>query len=608
MQTPWRIPLLLGGLLAGLNTALAAISLPIEFRQDGIPYNLQSQRGVPIGTVVGTPPGSDGRMPTGVNESGTYNPPTPNQFQSLVAFGGIPGLVGSDWLAVSNSSILQAGATPFSGAVAEEMRLPVARSNNVVVLVLRRGQVGAPYLSRQISFKFGAIVEVPETDEDGQLLGVVKETYWQPEPHTTNEHANTGYYWSPNADCVFAVQPGPIFVTWKKTEPYTAATKPTDYENPGGPPSYWTNGASIYLLYTARYVVSGSPIKPPHKIYWTQRGFALLGKPVLVPTARVGDIAIVYHAGFPHTVTNEYREPTDTSPTDGSDSQELQELRTLWYDEQQKSILAYNREGRVFVEVLGDVRDDDSRVHLGFEIVDVFKNPTPSDVPIDLGERITPPPPGNPLELFPEPIQQQGDAFAYQHQVASASRPEYYAARETVNLNDYLVHWMEEGVERLKWPAFLGRYKLAWPADVSKYSHYVRPPAATETEAKATAIALPTANVPTIEYQDPFDRPRAKLTETFKFYTWLDPDYPAHRTLLRFTSGEDIAFERVFSWLDEGLHHPDLTLPVFDTDFAALAGRGCRPWPCQDRGRLPAPDRSRQKPGRPIRRRRLLRR
>jgi len=559
----------LGGLLTGLNAALAAIPLPIEFRQDAIPYNLQSQRGAPIGTVVGTPPGSDGRMPTGLNESGTYNPPTPNQFQSSVSFGGIPGLVQSDWLAVSNSTVLQSGTTPFSGAVAEAMRLPVARSNNVVVLVLRRGQIGAPYVSRQILFKFGAIVEVPESDERGQLLDVVKETYWQAEPHTTDDHENTGYYWSPNAGCVFAVQPGPIFVTWKKTEPYTATTKPTDYENPGGPPSYWTNGASIYLLHTVRYVVSGSPIKPPRKIYWTQRGFALLGKPVLVPTARVGDIAIVYHAGFPHTVEEEYSEPTDTSPTDGSGAQELQELRTLWYEEQQKSILAYNREGRVFVELLGDVRDDDSRDHLGFEIVDVFKNPTPSDVTIELGERITPPPPGDLLGLYPEPIQQQGDGFTYQHQVAGADHPEYYAARETVNLNDCLVHWMEEGVEHLKWPASLGRYKLAWPADAAKYSHYVRPPAATETEAKATAITLSTANVPTIQYQDPFDRPRAKLTETFMFYTWLDPDYPAHRTLLRFTSGEDIAFERVFSWLDEGLHHPDLTLPVFDTDFAA---------------------------------------
>lgn len=574
MQIRCNTFILLGGLLAGISESVLALTvpLPLEFRQDAITYNLQSRRGVPISTVVGTPPGSDGRSPTQSQQEAdglTLNPPTTNQFRSLISFGSIPGLVQTDWMAVSNSTVLQQGTTPFNGAVAEEMRLPLARSNNVVVLVLRRGQIAAPYLCRQISFKFGAIVEVPETDERGRLLDVVKETYWLAEPYSTNKHEESAYYWSPNARKVFAVQAGPVFITWKKAEPYTVATKPTDYENPGGPPSFETNGASIYLLYTMRYVVSGSPVKTPRKMYWTERGFRRLGKPVAVPVARVGDIQIVYNEAFPRTVEKEYSDPSDTSPTDGSDTQTLQELRTLWYDKQQGNLFAFNKEGRVFVEILGDPRSDNSRVHLGFEIVDVFKQPTPVDVQVDLGERITPPPPGDLSLLFPEPIQQGGSTFTYQRQVAGADRPELYATRETVNLNDYLVHWMEEGVEALKWPALLGRYKLAWPADVAKYSHYIRPPAATDNEAKETAVALATLNVPTIEYQDPMDRPRAKLTETFKFYTWLDRDHPAHRTLLRFTSGDEVAFERVFSWLDEALHHPDLTLPVFDTDFAA---------------------------------------
>ncbi|HOK77724.1 MAG TPA: hypothetical protein PLW35_08395, partial [Verrucomicrobiota bacterium] len=396
-----------------------------------------------------------------------------------------------------------------------------------------------------------------------------KETYWLAEPYSTNKHENAGYYWSPNARKVFAVQSGPIFVTWKKAEPYTAATKPSDYENPGGPPSFETNGASIYLLYTMRYVVSSSPIKQPRKMFWTERGFRRFGKPVAVPLARVGDIQIVYNNAFPRTVDNEYSDPTDTSPTEGSTNQTLRELRTLWYDKQQGNLFAYNREGRVFVEILGDVRSDNSRVHLGFEIVDVFKHPTPLDVTIELGERITPPPPGDITSLFPDPILQGPVNFTFQRQVAGTDRPEYYATRETVNLNDYLVHWMEEGVAGLKWPSLLGRYKLAWPTDVAKYSHYIRPPAATEAEAKETAIPLSALNTPTIEYQDPLDRPRAKLTETFEFYTWLDREHPAHRTLLRFTSGDEVAFERVFSWLDEGLHHPDLNLPVFCTDFSA---------------------------------------
>src|SRR6185369_1447139 len=116
-----------------------------------------------------------------------------------------------------------------------------------------------------------------------------------------------------------------------------------------------------------------------------------------------------------------------------------------------------------------------------------------------------------------------------------------------------MVHWMEEGLVGLRWPSLFSRYRLAWPVDVSKYSHYIRPLVATENEARETAVPLATDNVPIIEYQDPFDRPRAKLTEEFNFYTFLSPTYPAHRTLLRFTSGENIAFERVFSWLDTTL-------------------------------------------------------
>ncbi|MBM3880723.1 MAG: hypothetical protein FJ387_13575 [Verrucomicrobia bacterium] len=570
MRIPWNIPRLWGGLLVGVGTALAAIQVPLEFRQEKVTYNLQSQRGVPISSTVGTPRGSDGRVPTGINESGSYNLPTPNQFQGLISFGGIPGLVKADWLAVSNSPALRAGVTPFDGVVAEQMRLPIGRSNGAVALVVRRAQIGTPYLSRQVSFAFGALVGVPNTDEYGRLLtNIVKETYWLPEPYSTNQHTDTGYYWSPHAGRVFAVQAGPVFVTWRKAQTYTEGTKPSTYENPGGPPNFETNVGTVYLLYTMRYVVSGGAVQSPRKIYWTQRGFQTLGKPVAVPSARVADINIVYNRSFPRNVSKEYSDPSDSRPGEGTGQQPLEERRTLWYDKSQKQVLAYNQEGRVFIELLGNPQgSSETSPHLGFEIVDVFKQPTPTDVTIELGERLTPPPPGDLIALDPEPIDQGGASFAYQHRIEGSPRPEYYATRETVNLNDYLVHWLEEGVQGLKWPALLGRYRLVWPDDVAKYSHYLRPAAATDAEARQTAVTLAIANVPTIEYQDPLDRPRARLTETYQFYTWLDANHPAHRTLLRFVSGSDLAFERVFSWLDQSLQHANLTLTAFSTDFA----------------------------------------
>ena len=63
-------------------------------------------------------------------------------------------------------------------------------------------------------------------------------------------------------------------------------------------------------------------------------------------------------------------------------SQRLQELRTLWFDNSDGQIHAYNKEGRVFVELLGDVRSGTIRNQLGYEIVDVIRQANPADVSV----------------------------------------------------------------------------------------------------------------------------------------------------------------------------------------------------------------------------------
>jgi hypothetical protein len=549
-----RLKVALALLLFSATGALAQpLALPLEIRQPDTLWNFQSQRGVPISTVSNVPPGSDGRM-TNFNSSGTGLLPTTNQFKNLVAFGGVPGLKLADWLARSNSTILRNGTNVFSATVATEMRLPVGNTTTGMVMVLRRGQIGAPYLMRQVSFPFGSVVDVPSTDENGiPLTNIVASAYWQPQPYSTNSHTNAPYYWSPHAQKVYAIQPGPMAIRWVKAAYST--TVPPDYATNSA--NYYTNAGNYFRIFTANYIVSGAPVKPPRKIYWTERGFRMLSKPITVPAARVGAVNIAYNSLFLRTVANQYVGPGDSSPTDGGTNQPLPELRTLWYDQQQGqgTIYAYNIEGRAFLELLGDLRPDgQTREQLGFEIVDVFKQPSPLDVRIELGDRVTPPPPGSVEELTPEPVLQIGaPAYAYQHHISGSENFELFATRETQNVNDYLVHWMETGVVGLKWPALFGRYEFVWPTDVARYSHYVRPLVATEDEAKLTSVPLPTLNVPTIEYQDPLDRPRGKLTETFRFYTFLEPANPLHRTLLRFNSGEHVAFERVFSWLDASL-------------------------------------------------------
>ena len=536
----------------------AATSTPLELRQLDTFYNLRSQQGMPISSVSNSPAGSDGRVPAGVNESGTYNLVTSNQFQSVLTFAAAPSA--TNYLSLSNSPLLKGGYA-FSGQVAEAMQRPRGYSNGSVAVVLSKAQVGALYISRQVDLMFGSPIEVPLTDERGiTLSNVLTTSYWRDEPYSTSGHTNdAGYYWSPNARKVFAIQAGPIQVTWVKRTPYTDAALPAEYVNTYGSQSFLTNGSSIYLLRTVNYVASASAVKPPKQLFWTEREYRMTGYPISVPAGRLGGIHFVYNSNFPKTVDQEYHGPGYTDPTEGSTNGTLQELRTVWYDQLQGGIYAYNFEGRLFVELLGDANPDgQTREHLGYEVVDVSKQPTPADMDVELGERMVPPESDSADNLYASPIQTVGGVYVYRQTVAATGRLNLYADRETSTPNDSIVYWLETGVANLKWPKYYARYAQVWPADVAKYSHYVRPEVATEDEAMATAVQLPTDNVPFIDYQDLLDYPRAKLSADYKFYTFLDATRPAHRALLRFQAGENVAFARVFSWLDTSLKTTNL--------------------------------------------------
>ena len=546
---PWLLAVGLG--LAGVARAVETLPIQLDASPDRV--NVRKVGGLPLSSTAGTPAGSDGRapIPGQQNGSGTLNAATPGQFQGWMSHGG--GGVASEWMAKAQSPLL-AGATGFGAAVVD-MQVPGVRDGSGVVMWLRELRAGAPYFGGTSPYSFGSVIPVPEVDEAGQALTVPKDRYWVAEPYSTNGHAGSGYYWSPHARAVYAVEPGPLRITWRKSLAYTDQSIPAAYSNPGGGPSFTTNGASIFLLYTASYSVNGGAAKPPRSMYWTEREFRTLGRPVSIPSAKVGAVNIVYNNQFPRTVSQEYRGPGYTSPADGNTNAVLSELRTLWYDQSQGFLYAFNHEGRVFVELLGDLREDgQTRRPLGVEIVDVFKQPLPMDVDCDLGERVVPPAGGSLASLRPEEVMQgPGVPFTYLHYAPGSSMPQLYAARATERPNDCLIHWFESGEQGILWPKLLGRHRLAWPSDESRYSHYVRPVVEREEDAMATAVPLSQQNAPTISYQDPLDRPRAKMTPDSKFYTYLDGSQPAHRTLLRFVANDTVAFERVFSWLEDSL-------------------------------------------------------
>ena len=572
-------PLRLAALaLAGhlLAVALSAQTF-VEIRQDDTRYNYRTTNGVPLSETPGTPAGSDGRGPTSTSQGSlgqTSNPATAGQFQSVISFGGVAAPKNNGSLDTNLSLAANAGV----------IGLPVARSNNVqgaaVVLFLKSARVGSPFLNRAVSFQFGSIIPVPLVDVAGvTLTNTLPTAYWLAELFSTNDHAGAAYYWSEHARAVFAIQPGPVNIVWRRAMPEVFAT--------GTPAGYVPNvthyrdGANFYPLSLVRYVASGSAVKPPQQMYWTEGVFRDIGKSVDVPAARVSAVNFVYNNNFPERVSQAY--VAEGQSFIAAQTNMLQETRTLWYDDTQKQIRAYNSQGRVFVELLGDTRPDGrTKQHLGFEIVDVVKQANPSDVTAELGERLNAFPDGrDDSALFPELI--GAPTYVYSPVTGGTARRSYFATRETANQNDVVVHWLQEGVQGLRWPLRLVRYRQVWPADATKFSHYVRPSVASLEEASRTAVPLPITDVPTIDYEDPSNLPkRAYFTTNFSFYTFLDPTFPAHRTLLRFTSGENFRFERVFSWLDVNLKAPALfkdslatSLSTWDTntlsfDWAAI--------------------------------------
>lgn len=534
-------------LLSGLvQTAAADVA---QLDQNAVLYSTNYQRGVNFSSVRGAPgkppvtTSSDGRAPVGA---------TPGQFQGIVTYGAV--------VIPQSSATLQAGKSFEQNATA--LNLPRGTFAGATTILLRSSQVGGPTFSQTVSFYFGSVISPPSTDENGVLLTVSPTQYWSAEPYTNAASPGTGYYYSPNARQVFATVPGPIQITWRKNEAGVSA----------GYTNKVTVGGLDYALTNSSYVVSGAAVKPTRKIYWTEKSFAGTGKPVSVSAASVGAVHFAYNPAMPQTVSSEFDDGYASAGA-GTTNASLPELRTVWYDPNQGQILAYNAEGRVFMELLGDTTTSGAREFLGYEIVDVFRQPVAQGMTNELGEKLPAYANGqSDAALIPAPLQTTlNSSFLYQDASGTSGRTEYYSAALTQNPNDVLVHWLESGVMGLRWPALFNRYQQIWPTDPAKYSHYLRPAVSTAAEAELTAVQLSANNVPAIQFQDALDYPRAFLDESARFSTILDAAHPQHRTLLRLGSGSAVAFERVLSTLSTTL------LRGTDSTFADVNGVLQRP-------------------------------
>ena len=514
---------------------LAEPTLPLELRQDEILYNQSSKRGMPLSSTVDDPYGSNGLAPANPTIA-----PTLGQFQSF-------------------SSIA------YSQREVEEGSLPEFQNSEGLV-TLTRARVGAPILGQAVSFLFGQVMSPPSEDEDGTLLeGIEPEDYWELEPFDSGNEDNK-YYWSPHASQVFAVDPGSIEVIWQRRE-NSGTDEPADAvvtEEIDGVRSY-SNYVVIdnhfFKLYPKNYIVSGGAVKTPQKLYWNAGDYD--GPDPSIPRARVGAIEFAYSSGFPQTVAEEDAEVIQSGPVG-----EIVEQRTVWVETvgPVTQIQALNVEGRIFMEILGDLNvDGETRDHLGFEILDVFKQVTPLTVTADLGARLeTGADSEDDTPLFDVPVDQLGFLDFVYRLDRNGATTELFAIRETENLNDVLIHWMAEGVEGLLWPYLFTRYIFKWPESVEDYQHFVRSNAENDEDAQLTAVPIALEMLPSIEYQDVFADDSTGQLGAFlgdgTFYTVLSEAHPVHRTLLRLSAAEEVAFERVLSWRDTELSTVERTV------------------------------------------------
>lgn len=479
------------------------------------------------------------------------------QFKSGTTYGGWRTTRITDATGTVLAGTVLAGS-PTTGLGETSLILP---SGGGVQLALVR--MGRPITSFSVTHLFGEVISPPLVDANGEE---VPEGFYEAQPANTytnppaNTMSNPAFYFSPHAETVYATQPGVVVLDWK------------------------ARVSGIILKQT--YVVSSSPVKPERKIFWTEKGFN--GPKVAVPPSRVGAINIIYNSFVPRTVPTPFESPYDTPGVPGA--QLPPEVRTLWYDSLDGLIHAYNRQGRVFMEYLGNLDANGvTREQLGFEIVNLQREVRPTTLRAEIGNAVLPPDPDPDLSAsIVAGLNNQSSPYLHEHISLGGTKRVLYSIRATapgviVNnveqqvSNEVLIYWLERGVLDLRWPKHYTTYIQQWPASLDHYSLFARPDAGSPEGAQAsleTAVPLNSADNPALIYQDDPGSQQAKLAPGNLFRTDLAAGDPDNRALIRFSRDEDIWFERVFSRISNTFDTKQLTATFDPNDLFASGFTG----------------------------------
>jgi hypothetical protein len=444
--------------------------------------------------------------------------PTANQWKSGTTIGG--------WLTtrITDGAGTVLAGSPDTVAGPTTVKLPSFTPADGSGVQLQSVQMGRPLAGRVPTVLFGDIIARPTVDQSGSPIA---QTDYLPEPDNIS---GGKFYYSPHARSIFATQSGVVDVVWRFRDP-----------------------AHVPATVTLTYVVSASPARPAKRMYWTEKGFN--GPIVQVPQGPISTLNVIYSPQFPSQVATEYDSPYDVPPDPAL--QLPPEKRTLWFSTTDRSLHTYNAEGRVFVEILGALNNDQvTRQFLGTEIVEVIREVAPLKVEMFVGDKVLP---HNGDEILKAKVVNgltSTPPFLHMQALASKGRQEYYAIRTTNQstqdpeqpTGEVLIHWMETGNFNLVWPKFYETYVVTWPESLDAYSTYARQDLA-DGDAEATGVLLDASNNPFLVFQDDPNAQQAFVKNGATFYTTIGTD-PDGRALIRYTNGEKIWFERVYSKLD----------------------------------------------------------
>lgn len=352
------------------------------------------------------------------------------------------------------------------------------------------------------------------------------------------------YYYSPHADAVFAKQAGTVEITWVTSVPQDGNWK----------------------FRRETFTVSGTNQGETRTIFWTEKSFD--GPRVTIPGGRIDRVNPIYNTVVPATVSTEYV-PLGEVLNPDPNAQPAVEKRTLWFEKVggNAQLAAYNREGRLLVEYLGLEVSPGKREFLGVDVVEIVRRANPAQVRTKLGQRVLPRvamPDDTDTDLIASPLRNLGSESGlsfYGEQALPDGRLAYWAERENLNPDRVVFYWLEEsnadiqlpGVSNddisLAWPKYQDRYLFVWPEQIGDFAFVATDPGGSTA---ATGLQFDAGSQPQIIFQDDGTQTESILdADTQRLIVDLsDSEDQANRTLLKFSNGDQVWYQAVYSQVE----------------------------------------------------------